>query len=231
MKAQDLNLMDPETVTEEYLEVYTENADNNDLYYLSLKYGTLETITDDLTTFMAAVNVALSNYAYKWEKLYETTQLTYNPIWNVDGTTEEERVIAARHSEDDIAARHMEDTIAARHSEDTIGGADVTTTNGAAPYDSSTFHNSSESHTVSLEHVDKHDADGYTDEHDTDAYLDKHDEDGYTDTITTTRTGNIGVTSTQSMIMEERRVADINMLDIIMADIINFVTIPYFGGI
>lgn len=178
----------------EYFAPYAEAPSKNDLYYMGIKYATLETVTDDLDEFLTFVEVACINNAYKWETLYDTTQLDYNPIWNVDGSTVEEREIASRHSED------------------TIGGADVTTETGGAPMDSSTYANQTKSNTVSLEHTDE------------------HDEDGYTDTITTTRTGNIGVTSTQKMINEEREVAYLNMLDVIMYDVISFVTYPMFGG-
>lgn len=178
----------------DYLEDYVDNPVNIDHYYLGIKYASLETVTDDLSEFLEDVGVACGLFAYKWQKLYDTTQLEYNPLWNVDATITEERDIAARHNED------------------TIGGADVTTTNGAAPYDSDTFHDTNQSNTVSLEHVDE------------------HDEDAYLDTITTTRQGNIGVTTAAQLIEGERKIADMNMLDIIMADIINFVTYPYFGG-
>ena len=101
--------------------------------------------------------------------------------------------------------------IASRHSEDTIGGADVTTTNSQAPMESSNFHNQTKSNTASLEHTDK------------------HDENAYKDTITTTRKGNIGVTSSQSLVLEQRNVAKFNFLDILMADVIDFLTYPYYG--
>ena len=178
----------------EYLIDYTQNAQYNDLYYLGIKYATLETVTDDLEEFLEYAGVACSLFAYKWAKLFETTQLDYDPIANVDAKITETREIDKRHTED------------------TIGGADVTTTNGAAPMDDDTFHNQSKSNTKSLEHTDQ------------------HDEDDYKDVITTERHGNIGVTSTQDLIRQERDVADMNMLDIIMADVINFVTYPYFGG-
>lgn len=178
----------------EYLIDYTQNAQYNDLYYLGIKYATLETVTDDLEEFLEYAGVACNMFAYKWEKLFETTQLDYDPIANVDA-----KITETRH-------------IDARHNTDTIGGADVTTTNGAAPMDTDVYHNQTKSQTQSLEHVDE------------------HDEDAYKDVITTDRHGNIGVTSTQELIDQERKVADMNMLDIIMADVINFVTYPYFGG-
>lgn len=180
--------------TEDYLVDYKKNPASVDLYYLGVKYGSLKTVTDDLTEFLSLVDVAFLKYDYKWAKLFETTQLEYNPLWNVDAT------IVETH---DIDKRHIEDT---------VGGADVTTENGAAPYDSETYHKANKSHTTSLEHTDE------------------HDEDGYLDTITTTRSGNIGVTSSQQLIQADRDLADMNFLDILMADIINFVTYPYFGG-
>lgn len=178
----------------DYFDLYAEDPESNDLYYMGIKYATLETVTDDMSAFLALVDVAIRNYNYKWNKLYETTQLEYDPIANVDAEIIETRDIDKRHTTD------------------TIGGADVTTTNGAAPMDSSTFHNQTESNTVSLEHTDE------------------HDEDAYKDEIKTTRKGNIGVTSTQQLIEAERNVAGFNFLDIFMTDIINFVTYPYFGG-
>lgn len=178
----------------DYLADYVANAENNDHYYLGIKYATLETVTDDLEEFLEYAGTACSLFAYKWAKLFETTQLDYDPIANVDAKITETREIDARHAED------------------TIGGANVTTTNGAAPMESSAYHNQTKSNTQSEQHTDE------------------HDEDAYKDVITTERHGNIGVTSTQTLIKEQRDIADMNMLDIIMADVINFVTYPYFGG-
>lgn len=61
-----------------------------------------------------------------------------------------------------------------------------------------------------------------------DAYVDSTTEGEHTDSITRTRGGNIGVTMTQQLIEAERRVADNILMDIIMKDIINAVSIPAF---
>lgn len=195
MRAQTpIKTLIPSSRTEEYLVDYKTNPTSVDLYYLGVKYGSLKTVTDDLTEFLSLVDVAFLKYDYKWAKLFETTQLEYNPLWNVDAT------IVETH---DIDKRHIEDT---------VGGADVTTENGAAPYDSETYHKANKSHTTSLEHTDE------------------HDEDGYLDTITTTRSGNIGVTTAAQLIEGERKVADMSFLNILMTDIINVLTFPMFGG-
>ena len=185
-------LIDP-TLEKDYLADYKTKPAAIDAYYMGIKYADLETVTDDLESFLAMVDIAILNNDYKWSKLYATTQLVYDPIANVDATIEEERDIAARHHED------------------TLGAGNVTTTNGQAPMESSTFHNQTKSQTESQQRTDE------------------HDEDGYKDTIKTTRKGNIGVTSSQQLIEAERGVSDFHFLDILMADVIDFLTYPYYG--
>ena len=193
MRAQDPipSLIDT-TLEKDYLTDYKLNANAIDAYYMGIKYADLETVTDDLESFLAMVNIAIVNWDYKWTKLYATTQLTYDPIANVDAEIEETRDIASRHTED------------------TLGAGNVSTTNGQAPMESSTFHNQTKSTTESQQRVDE------------------HDEDAYKDVITTTRKGNIGVTSTQQLIEAERGVSEFPFLDILMADVINFLTYPYY---
>lgn len=194
MKEQEpvATLIDP-TLEKEYLTDYKTKPAAIDAYYMGIKYADLETVTDDLESFLAMVDIAILNNDYKWSKLYATTQLTYDPIANVDAEIEETRDIASRHSEE------------------TLGAGNVSTTNGQAPMESSTFHNQTKSTTESQQRVDE------------------HDEDAYKDVITTTRKGNIGVTSTQSLILEQRNVVDFHFLDVLMADVIDFLTYPYYG--
>ena len=187
-------LIDP-TLNKDYLTDYKTMPTAVDAYYMGIKYADLETVTDDLESFLALVDVAILENDYKWNKLYSTTQLDYDPIANVDATIEEERNIAARHYED------------------TLGAGNITTTNGQAPMDSSNYSNQTKSQTQSQQKIDQ------------------HDEDAYKDTIKTTRKGNIGVTSSQQLIEAERGVADFKFLDILMADVINFLTYPYFRRI
>ena len=188
---QTTNLI-PASHEESYLEKYQENPGAVDAYYMGVKYGDLATISDDVNVIKSTVEVAFLLYNDKWSKMFNTLNLEYNPLWNVDATIVEEHDIAARHTTD------------------TIGGSDMTTQTGSAPMDTSTFHNQNETHTTSEEKTDE------------------HDEDAYLDTITTTRTGNIGVTSAAQLIEGERKIADFNFLDVLMTDIINTITYPYF---
>lgn len=187
-------LIDP-TLDKVYLTEYKTSPAAVDAYYMGIKYAGLETVTDDIESFLAMVDLAILNNDYKWTKLYNTTLLEYDPIANVDAEIEETRDIDKRHHEEKY------------------GAGKVTTKNGQAPMDSSAYANQSQSIT------------------DSDQKTDEHDEDAYKDVITTTRKGNIGVTSTQQLIDAERGVADFKFLDILMADVINMLTYPYYAEV
>lgn len=187
-------LIDP-TLDKDYLTDYKTMPAAIDAYYMGIKYADLETVTDDLESFLAMVDLAILNNDYKWTKLYNTTLLEYDPIANVDAEIQETRDIDNRHHEEKY------------------GAGKVTTKNGQAPMDSSAYANQSQSIT------------------DSDQKTDEHDEDAYKDVITTTRKGNIGVTSTQQLIEAERGVSDFKFLDILMADVINMLTYPYYSGV
>lgn len=183
----------PSSYEQEYLAPYMENANSLDNYYLGIKYKTLEFAGDSIEDLATLISTAISIYDYKWSKLYETLNLQYDPIANVDAEIVEMR---------DIASRHMSDT---------FGAQDATSTSGQAPYDTDDLRNVAKNHTTS-EEVEN-----------------EHNEDAYKDTITTTRKGNIGVTSSQSLVLEQRRVAEFNYLDIVYKDIMNVIAMPFFS--
>ena len=164
-----------------------------------------------------------------WTKLYESTQFEYNPIWNVDGTVVEDRDLegtdyrtddhTTERTHDDSMERTHDDTLERTH-DDTL-----TTDNDVYGYNSSTAAPESK---VTADHdgtiTDAHTG-TITDAHtgtitDTDTGTIKHDTSD-TGTITTTRTGNIGVTSTQSLIKEQRDVVQFNIMDYIINDFKN----------
>lgn len=182
-------LINTATHTEEYLNGYDATVD---WLYMVKKYGTLKADFDNVEDLNMLVDVAFKLNNYKWSKLYATTQLEYNPIWNVDGTTTTTEIRGGRHETNSYGQDH------------------ATTGNAIAPFDSSTPRPTDTSDTTR------------------DAREDEYTADTYTDTTTETRGGNIGVTSTQKLIGEEREVSDFSMLDVIMTDIINMITLPYF---
>lgn len=183
----------PSSYTQLFLAPYMGNALTLDNYYLGVKYKTLEFAGDTIEDLSGLISTAISIYSYKWDKMYKTLSLNYDPIANVDAEIIETR---------DIASRHMSDT---------FGEQDATSTNGQAPYETEQLRNVSKNHTTSEEVVND------------------HDEDAYIDEITTTRKGNIGVTSTQQLIDAERKVAEFNYLDIMFKDIMDVIAMPFFS--
>lgn len=148
-----------------------------------------------------------------WKELYDTTVLKYNPIWNVDGTVKEERDLAGTdYRTDDHTTERTHDDQMERTHDDTVT-TDVSTygynSSTAAPTDKSEASHDgtiTDAHTGTIK-----DTDTGTINHDT------------TDTgsITTTRQGNIGLTSTQSLIKEQRDVVQFNIMDYIINDFKN----------
>lgn len=175
--------------SEEWLAPVIANASYYDVYYLKYKYGTLETISEDTEEILnILVEAAISSHAYKWSKLYDTTVLEYNPIWNYDGETTITEVRGERHEED------------------TIGASKIVSDSRTAPTDSAIVRDVGQTETNADEKTDIHTANEYT------------------DTITETKGGNQGTTTTQKMISEERDISIFNYIDIIYKDIINTIS-------
>lgn len=183
----------PSSYTQLYLSPYMSNANNLDAYYLGVKYSSLEFAGETIEDLGYLISSAISIYSYKWDKLYKTLSLEYDPIANVDAEIIETR---------DIASRHMSDT---------FGAQDGTSTSGQAPYENDTLRNVAKNHTTSEE------------------FENSHDEDAYIDEITTTRKGNIGVTSSQQLIEAERDVAIFKYLDVVFKDLMDVIALPIFG--
>ena len=148
-----------------------------------------------------------------WTELYKTTQYDYNPIWNKDGKKVEDRDLEGTdYRTDDHTTERTHDDQLERTHDDTLT-TDINTygfnSSTAAPKDQNI-----NAHTGTT-----------TDAHtgtitDTDTGTIKHDTSD-SGTITTTEQGNIGVTSTQSLILEQREVVKINIMDIIIKDFKN----------
>lgn len=114
-----------------------------------------------------------------WQKLYNTTQFDYNPIWNKDGIiTEEHDMQYTDNEERDLAS-----------------GATSTGTNQVTGFNAATFQDA-EKNTTTGSGTDT----GTIDRTRTD-----------TGTITRREQGNIGITTTQQMIKEEREVSQFNI--------------------
>ena len=131
-----------------------------------LQNAGLGLIYTDPETMETAISAWSTASQYSWEKLANTLELVYNPIWNKDGTISETETISK-----------------------TAGGSNETK---VSAFNESTYQNRAKDESSATE------TDGRQ-------YL-------------RTEQGNIGVTSTQQLIKEEREVAEFNIYDQISAD-------------
>ena len=187
---------------------------------LLLETAELEVLYTDPDFMQKAIGVWSKKQSPIWDELYKTTQYEYNPIWNKDGVIVEERDLAA--TEDVTTNVDREDKLQDKNSrnfedEETRNLSDVSdrdvygfNSSTAAPAEKNTV---SGTGTDTFKHTGTDTVD-HTGTQDIDTTVDRDTTD--TGTITRTEQGNIGVTSTQSLIQEQREVVKFNILDYII---------------
>ena len=181
----------------------------------------MEILYPDASFLKMAIGAWSKKQVPIWSELYASTQYEYNPIWNVDGTVVEERDLAGTdyRTDDHTTERTHDDSMERTHDDTMERTHDDTITADSSTYG---YNSSTAAPTDKVE--TGHDG-TITDAHtgtitDTDTGTINHDTTD-TGSITTTRQGNIGVTSTQSLIKEQRDVVQFNIMDYIINDFKN----------
>ena len=168
-----------------------------------------------LNDFLALFSDMISReFSGKWTKLYETTVLEYNPIWNVDGT--ETTTTAAQHTMT-TDTTHANTVVTSTE----LGSRSTTREKKEFPYDSDTG-KTTESETVTAAPA----TDTRTDTNP--ETVTDHETNVDQFTVTHERHGNIGVTMTQDMIRKEREVSEFLLYEVVLPDVANFLTIPIY---
>lgn len=155
-----------------------------------LECGQLEIIYPDPAFLKESIKWWSKANLLKWTKLHDTETIEYNPIWNVDGTESES--IERYKSEDRSSVRSRDE------------GVTATDTSSLQGFNSNTFNGVTQ-------------VGGSTTTDDDETITQDNDE---SEAVTTTRrrTGNIGVTTTQHMLQEERDLADFSIYAVIASD-------------
>lgn len=170
----------------------------------------LEVIYPDPVFMKSAIGFWSKKQLHVWTELYETLLYDYNPIWNKDGTKTETRDLAATEDVTD-GNTHSHDITSTRNLAHTD---DSTTTESVFGFNSSTAADANKT-VLDMDTSDTgtvRDAGSSSDNRS----IDRDTTD--TGTVTTVEQGNIGVTSTQSLIKEQREVVQFNVYDYIIAD-------------
>ena len=143
-----------------------------------------------------------------WRKLYETTQLDYNPLWNKDA------LITETESRDHVSrdAGSENETFRSEGSSSRSQNDAATQTGQVSAYDATDFQNRDKTSTSadSTEHVV---ADN---ENRTDRSSNRETVDGDSRTFEHRETGNIGITSSQELVRQQREVVQFNIYDYIV---------------
>lgn len=152
-----------------------------------LQCAELEVVYPDLMTMKLAIGVWSAAEFRTWEKLYATTMMAYNPIWNVDADVEHTN----RKVGSDDRSITRNDTVT----------PNTTSTHSVKGFNSDTWAESDKDVMTGTVQDNSSVKDNAVDDH--------------TETYKERRTGNIGVTSTQSLIEQERNIAEFSIINYI----------------
>lgn len=199
---------------------------------LLLDTAELEVLYPDADIFKTAIKYWSAAEVQNWNKLYDTTVLKYNPIWNKDGTVTETEKHVKNNNYTDVTDGTIADHSSTNGSQntETSGNENTNTTNNTNEKDyvfgfnSEDAAQSGQTVTDDTGHTNtdrsentQSNSSANTDATTTNNTNFKHDEKENIDReYTRTEQGNIGITTTQQMINEEREVDKFNLMDYII---------------
>lgn len=173
-------------------------------------------------------NIYLSN-AYKYDTLYSTIIQEYNPIENysmsekIETTYNGKEITATTFTGREKETRSITEE-RTEHSQTNEGG--TTNVLKTAPYDSESFFNKEQSTTTQDTPTSSELSIGNTGENTTEKTFENRIDnnvksfDNRNDVVTHTRSGNIGVTTSQQMLESQRSLANFNFVGIVARDIV-----------
>jgi len=182
------------------------------------KCGNLATMYTDADYLKTAIGVWCDAHQWEWTKLNATTQFVYNPIWNKDGTITETHVHGAQSESDTYGQDAQSTQYGATEKTRTNGAKSGTMENSVQGFNSGSYVPSDKTETTDAQSIDTEADATHTDTTTRQARTDSHTAQSYTDTDTRVESGNIGITTTQQMIREEREVARFSIYEHIADD-------------
>ena len=172
-----------------------------------LQCAELEVIYPKIDIMKLAITTWSIANQYTWEKLYDTMVVEYNPIWNVDANVIESR--SGSESRDITRAGTGSNNRTVNLADNET--VNITDTESVKGFNSDTWaesHKNIKAGTDNTAHTGT-DNIAISDSESVD------DDVTRTETFTQRRTGNIGVTTTQQMLEQERAIAEFNMINYI----------------
>lgn len=172
-----------------------------------LQCAELEVVYTNIDIMKLAITTWSIANQYTWEKLYDTMVVDYNPIWNVDANVtdtlagSENRDISRSGSGSNNRTVNLADN-------ETVN---ITDTEAVKGFNSDTWADSRKNTKAGTDNIAHTGTDNISlsDSESVDDDLTR------SETRTQRRTGNIGVTTTQQMLEQERAIAEFNMISYI----------------
>ena len=213
-------LENPSVTVEE--ETYTVDKDTL-IKNICLECAELEVVYPSVDYMKLAIGVWSATNIEKWNRLYKTQVLTYNPLWNVDAnivdTVEgsEQRDIGRTGSGSNNRTVNMSDNETVNLSDnETINMTDTESVKGFNSDSWAETHKNVKAGTDNITHTGTDNvAHTGTDNTSLSSTESVSDDATREETRTQRRTGNIGITSSQSLILAEREVADFSIINYI----------------
>lgn len=167
------------------------------------KFSKRELYLLDFVAIQEEVYIELYINKYRYDKLYNTTVLEYSPIENYDRTES-----STTEKTNNITHGDQSETV-----NTSTGGQTNTTTgqNKISPFDSPNF--------VNTDGSDITDTTGERNDSSTLVRNSYNDTDNINENVTSRIHGNIGVTTSQQMLLSERDVANFSLIKIIANDV------------
>lgn len=188
-----------------------------DNFILRPKYrNSVEDIKDAIMTVYA------SN-AYKYNGLYNTTQLKYEPIENYRMTEEGKDVTDIYgNTTNNMGARNVDSMLGARTDSNQYGASQNDNTIQVSPDSSNNWLNKEKNTYNSATHTDTTNLGAQNSTTYQDAYTDETNNTSNTSLAhKLIRSGNIGVTTSQQLLQSEREVVDFSIYLVIAKDIMH----------
>ena len=234
IKDIELPFIIPETIGKIYAPIDTLDFQNVLKKYISTYYGKRvieESVIDitDISSLQAVCNIIYLSNQYRYQGLYNSTQQTYNPIENYSMTEEEESTKGEQINTNSIGEQTITNNLGAMQNKELLGAYENSNTHSVTPYESDTFHNESKDTVNNGSVTNTYNTEARVDSMNNSARNDTITDGKRDDTRTLTRSGNIGVTTSQQMLESERMVVDYIFYKTVAQDIIHLVCVNVWG--
>lgn len=208
-------------------------------YYLRDKYSVEPShIQDDVTTWYAA-------NGYKYKGMYDSTQLEYNPIENYNMIEKGEDITNGGSTDINNYGQRVIKDVEGERTDSNVIGTKVTdslypqysdtNTKAVSPYDTNTYTQKEQDTLQHGSHTDKVTENSHTDQYTKGAIESSSTENEREDTLenehhttlehSLTRSGNIGITTTQQMLASQREIVDFSIYLMIAKELMKILCI------